>query len=492
MRTRAACVFLALAAGALTPRCSCEEGEQLVKLVGELTVSPVEISFGTVDVFSKTERTVTLRAVGTRSVVVDKVRLETPSTAYEIDTATVSVRLGEQRVLQISFEPTESGSHDNTLLIGSDADVGGELRVILTGRAIDPCVDGDGDTFGEHCRPGPDCRDDVREIHPGAPERCNSVDDDCDEATDEGFGIGDPCAATFNRPDGTSCVIEGTTVCAGNEEETSCELFDAEDVCDGVDNDCNGTVDDPFPLVGAPCYVPQGDCRRAGTFTCTPDGMSAECMPDPNAPLECCPAGQEKNPSGECCTLMPTSACAVECNVDVEAGTHDCAAPIQVTELSGSRGTMTVDLTGLSSMAVGFEICDPTGFALHVSDSPSANGHGGDGGDFANDAELHFTGSGNVVLVGNDYAPATSRSLLSHPGFVPAQGCSQRTILFADQVARCFEPCFEVQSEYSLRLDPPADQEGTPDSLWYLGLNRVHSGTSRTGTGLRTLHICLR
>lgn len=41
------------------------------------------------------------------------------------------------------------------------------------------------------------------------------------------------------------------------------------EVCDGIDNDCNGEVDDNVPQVGQPCgkCVGQGTCS-AGTTAC--------------------------------------------------------------------------------------------------------------------------------------------------------------------------------------------------------------------------------
>src|SRR5262245_1292037 len=44
-----------------------------------------------------------------------------------------------------------------------------------------PPVDRDGDAF----EIGEDCNDDDAAIHPGAEERCDGLDDDCDGAVDE-------------------------------------------------------------------------------------------------------------------------------------------------------------------------------------------------------------------------------------------------------------------------------------------------------------------
>jgi len=51
-------------------------------------------------------------------------------------------------------------------------------------------ADADGDGY-DYCY---DCDDGNRDVHPGAVEVCNGVDDDCDSTTDEGFALeGDSC-----------------------------------------------------------------------------------------------------------------------------------------------------------------------------------------------------------------------------------------------------------------------------------------------------------
>jgi len=102
-----------------------------------------------------------------------------------------------------------------------------------------------------------DCDDGAAGAHPGATERCNGQDDDCDGATDEDLGVGDPCAAGVG-----ACRREGVWECAlhegGGVLRCSAEPgAPSNEVCDEVDNDCNGTVDDP--LQGCDCL---DDARR--------------------------------------------------------------------------------------------------------------------------------------------------------------------------------------------------------------------------------------
>jgi hypothetical protein len=108
------------------------------------------------------------------------------------------------------------------------------------------CTDADGD-----CRPGAcpdsipvplrDCDDQNAAIHPGAPERCNARDDDCDGTVDEAFSLGQPCSACGR--DGTlECALDGSVACSVQAGQSDELLLD--ELCDQIDQDCDGVVDE--------------------------------------------------------------------------------------------------------------------------------------------------------------------------------------------------------------------------------------------------------
>ncbi len=87
-----------------------------------------------------------------------------------------------------------------------------------------------------------------------ATERCNGLDDDCDGMIDEGDpGSGATCGDdTGECSAGVEHCVMGRISCVG-------EIGPTEEVCNGLDDDCDGVVDDGL-LVGAPCGTDTGEC----------------------------------------------------------------------------------------------------------------------------------------------------------------------------------------------------------------------------------------
>jgi hypothetical protein len=198
-----------------------------------------------------------------------------------------------------------------------------------------------GSDVGE-CRPGTEtCIAGAWEACSGAraaaDETCDGLDNDCDGMTDE--GLMRACGTTMGacRAGMQSCSDGAWSTCTG-------ETLPMVETCNGVDDDCDGTVDDGLTRA---CGTDVGVCA-AGTERCAA-GVWGACMGAIGPATEICEGSRDEDCDGATdegctCTIGATRTCGTDVG--------ECAAGMQMCVLPGMWGMCTGG-TGPSA-----EVCD--------------------------------------------------------------------------------------------------------------------------------------
>ncbi len=271
--------------------------------------------------------------------------------------------------------------------------------------------DGDGFTVAEG-----DCDDDNPARNPAAEERCNGVDDDCDDRVDDDDDDVVDASQWFIDTDGDGYGTAGAIFIACEQPMTSadrpgdCDDANAavnpaaEETCNEIDDDCDGLVDDDDDdLVGSYTWYPDADSDGYGE-----DGGEILACEEPSEPVlstsgDCDDNDAEVNPD------------ALEICDDID---NDCDGTIDGADATGTR-TWYADVDSDSygdATSTTTNCSEPSGYCSDDTDcddgDPNVNPGATDWYDDGVDSDCDGADGGVTTLPGdNTYVDGATDSL---------------------------------------------------------------------------------
>ena len=180
-------------------------------------------------------------------------------------------------------------------------------------------VDSDGDGRGDVCQ-----------ICEPRPERCDSIDNDCDDQIDEDVpGTGEPCDT--GRPGACST---GQRTCDNRQLACIPDAEPTDERCDGIDNDCDSRIDEGIEGTGEDCGTGLPGVCTEGVLVCDAAG-GVICRPvTPQSPEACdgldndCDGSVDEGigDGDSVCVTGRVGACAAGADTCVR-GTLSCESP---------------------------------------------------------------------------------------------------------------------------------------------------------------------
>lgn len=202
----------------------------------------------------------------------------------------------------------------------------------------------------------------------GSLDLCDGLDTNCNGVVDEDCGCADPNNG-FTPADTTCgvgvCTAEGRTSCDQNVVHDSCTpdqpLDNTDMTCDGVDDDCDGFVDEEYLPLATTCG--RGACLNQGQVVCIGGAPQISCTPhEPQAELcngvdDDCDGTTDNNPvgQGDACTTEGLGVCAAG-RQNCRGGSMECVAVSQAAARETCGNDLDDDCDGVTDNGC---VCTP-------------------------------------------------------------------------------------------------------------------------------------
>ena len=215
---------------------------------GSISVSTEALSFGEVAVDDEAVLTFTLDNSGDSEVEILSVSLiEGESTVWNVERDEGDALGGGDSIeVRVTFGPTDVEDFDGRLQIRSTDDANANLYVTVDGTGTPSETDYDGDGYAAA---DGDCDEDNADVNPGADEICDGIDNDCDGSVPSNEADED---------------YDGYRLCDGDcndDPETGPLVYPgADEICDDQDSDCDGVSADHEDDDGDGYTICDGDC----------------------------------------------------------------------------------------------------------------------------------------------------------------------------------------------------------------------------------------